>query len=141
MLLAAKHFFGLTRIANFSVVTHQEYPLGLCGELRGADHLRRSLEEAQSIVGDALAGGCLIGPKFAPRGMLHQQPVSEANGRAWTPTNAIENLVRNKFGAGTMSKEACVGRPIDGFPTEIEGSDSLAELALNMRWSCYVCSR
>ena len=37
-------------------VRDREYLQDLCGEsFRGADHLRRILEEAQSIVSDALA--------------------------------------------------------------------------------------
>ena len=66
---------------------------------RGADHLRRILEEAQAIVSDTLAAA----PE--PKGEI-------------------------------MSKQTRVSHPIYSLlPTEIEGFDSLAELALDMRWS------
>ena len=66
---------------------------------RGADHLRRILEEAQAIVSDALA----------------------------VPSDPREQI---------MSKQTRVSHPIYNLlPTEIEGFDSLAELALDMRWS------
>jgi hypothetical protein len=65
---------------------------------RGADHLRRILEEAQTIVSDALAA----------------------------PPNQIRNHERPN-----------ARQPPDLQPSthEIEGFDSLAELALDMRWS------
>ena len=43
---------------------------------------------------------------------------------------------QDKFGGETMSKQTRVSHPIYNLlPTEIEGFDSLAELALDMRWS------
>jgi starch phosphorylase len=53
-----------------------------------------------------------------------------------TPTDAVEDSARNKFGAETVSKQIRVSHPIYSLlPTEVEGFDSLAELALDMRWS------
>src|SRR5664280_2573563 len=44
--------------------------------------------------------------------------------------------VRTKTGGETMSKQTRVSHPLYNLlPTEIEGFDSLAELALDMRWS------
>src|SRR5208337_361892 len=41
-----------------------------------------------------------------------------------------------KFGGETMSKQTPVSKPIYSLlPTDVEGFDSLAELALDMRWS------
>jgi starch phosphorylase len=41
-----------------------------------------------------------------------------------------------KFGGKTMSQQTPVGKPIYSLlPTDVEGFDSLAELALDMRWS------
>ena len=105
---------------------------------RGADHLRRILEEAQTIVSDALAQ-VPEQSKGRASSDTHQRTVSEAK-EEWrnegTLTNAFEDSVRNKFGARTMSEETRVGHPIYGLlPTEVEGFDSLAELALDMRWS------
>ncbi len=51
-------------------------------------------------------------------------------------TDAYEFSVRNTPGEATMSKQTRVTHPIYNLlPTEIEGFDSLAELALDMRWS------
>jgi hypothetical protein len=75
---------------------------------QGADHLRRILEEAQTIVSDALAPSP---PNIQP------QP-SEQNRR--------RNHERTK-----PRPEATYGY----LPKDIEGFDSLAELALDMRWS------
>ena len=49
---------------------------------------------------------------------------------------STENSVRNKFEGEIMSKQARVSHPLYSLlPTEIEGFDSLAELALDMRCS------
>ena len=75
---------------------------------RGADHLRRILEEAQTIVNDALAA--------APQ--------------------HVRACKHDKCEGETMSKQTPVSKPIYSLlPTDIEGFDSLAELALDMRWS------
>src|ERR1035437_9572958 len=51
-------------------------------------------------------------------------------------TDALADSVKNTFGGATMSKQTRVSHPIYNLlPTEVEGFDSLAELALNMRWS------
>ena len=51
-------------------------------------------------------------------------------------TDAFEDSVQNKFEGETMSKQTPVSHPIYNLlPTEVEGFDSLAELALDMRWS------
>ncbi len=51
-------------------------------------------------------------------------------------TDAYEFSVRNTPREATMSKQTRVTHPIYNLlPTEIEGFDSLAELALDMRWS------
>ena len=74
---------------------------------RGADHLRRILEEAQAIVNEALTVGA----------------TDEFHGQA-------------KDGGDAMSEQARASHPIYSLlPTEIEGFDSLAELALDLRWS------
>jgi hypothetical protein len=53
-----------------------------------------------------------------------------------TLTDALEDSVHNKFGGETVSKQTRVSHPIYSLlPTEVEGFDSLAELALDMRWS------
>ena len=72
------------------------------------NHLRRIIEEAQAIVSKALAGG----------------------------TTASKIPGQDKGEGKTMSKQTRVSHPIYNLlPTEVEGFDSLAELALNMRWS------
>src|ERR1035437_927570 len=51
-------------------------------------------------------------------------------------TDALADSVKNTFGGATMSKQTRVSHPIYNLlPTEVEGFDSLAELALDMRWS------
>ena len=66
---------------------------------RGADHLRRILEEAQAMVNDSFSSNA-----------------------------GSEGEI--------MSEQNRVSHPLYGLlPTEIEGFDSLAELALNLRWS------
>ena len=53
-----------------------------------------------------------------------------------TLTEPFEDSGQQKSGKETMSKQTRVGHPIYNLlPTEIEGFDSLAELALDMRWS------
>jgi len=53
-----------------------------------------------------------------------------------TLTTPFENSVRDKFGAGTMSKKERGSLSIHGLlPTEVDGFDSLAELALDLRWA------
>ena len=78
---------------------------------QGTEHLRRLLEEAQRVVGDALATA------KAPR---------RSEGR---PSSALSE-------ADTMSTQPRVDHPAYGLlPRDIEGFDSLAELALDLRWS------
>ena len=64
---------------------------------RGADHLRRILEEAQTIVSDALAAAPV--PEWQANPRKHARMTRE------TLTNAFEDSVQNKFGAETMSKQ------------------------------------
>ena len=81
---------------------------------RGADHLRRILEEAQTIVA-ALARSTA---RRRRRSGSDRKPPNDGATR------------------GIMSKQTRVSHPIYNLlPTEIEGFDSLAELALDMRWS------
>jgi starch phosphorylase len=48
----------------------------------------------------------------------------------------LKDPVQNKLGGETMGKQTRVSHPIYSLlPTEVEGFDSLAELALDMRWS------
>ena len=48
----------------------------------------------------------------------------------------MHSRISHKFGAAIMNKQTRVGHPIYSLlPTEVEGFDSLAELALDMRWS------
>jgi starch phosphorylase len=56
-------------------------------------------------------------------------------GYDWSESS-IADSARNKFGSEIMSKETRVSHPINNLlPSEIEGFDSLAELALDMHWS------
>ena len=101
--------------------------------------MSRILEEAQTIVSDALASSI-----WAERGLARrlsfisgQQARTRMSGvtRRILP-DASEFSVRNTPGEATMSKQTRVTHPIYNLlPTEIEGFDSLAELALDMRWS------
>ena len=53
-----------------------------------------------------------------------------------TLTEPFEDSGQTKSEEETMSKQTRVSHPIYNLlPTEIEGFDSLAELALDMRWS------
>ena len=74
---------------------------------RGADHLRRILEEAQTIVSETLAAGTQQAKSPA------RTKVKETHERATRVNHQFYGLL----------------------PREIEGFDSLAELALNLRWS------
>ena len=75
---------------------------------QGADHLRRILEEAQTIVSDALAAG----------------------------TKPCKLPGQGKGEGNPMSKQTSVSDPINSLrPTEVEGFDSLAKLALDLHWS------
>jgi starch phosphorylase len=69
----------------------------------------------------------------------HQQIASEPKEQRHdqeTLTNPFEDLVRDKSGVGTMSKKELATLSTHGLlPTEVDGFDSLAELALDMRWS------
>ena len=85
---------------------------------RGADHLRRILEEAQTIVSDALAA-----PSERSPVTCRQEAMEAIRNSARTIGENHEQTTR-------------VSHPIYSLlPTEIEGFDSLAELALDMRWS------
>ena len=49
---------------------------------------------------------------------------------------AVRDSVQDKFEEETMNKQTRVINPIYSLlPMEVEGFDSLAELALDMRWS------
>jgi starch phosphorylase len=51
-------------------------------------------------------------------------------------TDAFDNLVQNKFERETMSEQTTVSKTTyNEPPKDVEGFDSLAELALDMRWS------
>ena len=53
-----------------------------------------------------------------------------------TLTEAFEDSGQKTREKKTMSKQTNVGHSIYNFlPTDVEGFDSLAELALDMRWS------
>jgi glycogen phosphorylase len=53
-----------------------------------------------------------------------------------TLTNPFEDSDRDKFGAGPMSKKDRAALSIHGLlPTAVDGFDSLAELALDLRWA------
>jgi starch phosphorylase len=53
-----------------------------------------------------------------------------------TLTDPFEDSGRDKFGAGIMSKKDRAALSIHGLlPTEVDGFDSLAELALDLRWA------
>jgi starch phosphorylase len=53
-----------------------------------------------------------------------------------TLANPFQDSVRHKFGAGIMSKKERGSLSIHGLlPTEVDGFDSLAELALDLRWA------
>src|SRR5208337_1941528 len=56
-------------------------------------------------------------------------------------TDALADSVKNIFRGETMSEQTRVSHPIYSLlPTEVEGFDSLAELALDMRWSWNHCA-
>ena len=75
---------------------------------REEDHLSSILEEAQEIVNDALAAAPVTRAKV-------QEPLKE-------------KLIRKA--------NICTGKPIYSLlPMDVEGFDSLAELALDLRWS------
>src|SRR5487761_1365906 len=82
---------------------------------------------------------CRHGKKVARRREIHRQSASNLK-ELWrneeNPADAFEDSARKEFGATTMSKDTRIAHPLYGLlPTEIEGFDSLAELALDMRWS------
>ena len=80
---------------------------------RGADHLRRILDEAKAIVSEALA----------------------------TPPKT-RSPSRDKDQGETMSEQIPVSKPVYSlFPTDIEGVDSLAELALDYAMVVESCRR
>src|ERR1039458_770154 len=56
-------------------------------------------------------------------------------------TDALADSGKSTFRGETMSKQTRVSHPIYSLlPTEVEGFDSVAELALDMRWSWNHCA-